>query len=266
LRSCDGPSVKVYFFGGGYDQQPDAIRALIQALTENECRAHVCMLDVHCLPDDVLLDFVAGLERNSSLKDLTLSISCRDERSGNFDPVAARTAADTVATTIFGCLARRNAPVDVLDLSAPVFSSLLWNRLWNDVVPAAGLNLKTLVLRTGAGFDPRTPPTEYNVEEEERMIRAVSASTSLCAFDYKDWDVPNNNTEYLERIDSAVRPFLRFNRFRRLALRIEHERSAALQKRWFATTLRRSVACNEPAWCYFLLKNNVVKFHECIDM
>jgi hypothetical protein len=265
LRSCDGPSVKVSFSGGGYDQQPGSIRALIQALTENECRAHVCVFDVLSLPGDVLVDFAAALERNSSLKDLTLSICCRDPWTGNLDLVAARDAGDIVATTIFECLARRNAPVDVLDLSLPVSSSLVRNRLWYEVVPAAGLNLKRLVLRTGAGIDPRAPPAEYNVEEEERMIRAVSASTSLCTFDYKDWDIPSNNNEYLERIEMAARPFLRFNRFRRLALKMEHEPSAALQKRWFASTLRRSVACNEPAWCCFLLKRNAAGFHECID-
>jgi hypothetical protein len=265
LRSCDGPSVKVSFSGGDYGKRPDSIRALIQALTEDVCRAHVCVFDAHSLPGDVLRDFAAALERNCSLTELSLSISCRDPWTGNSDPVAVQGAGDTEATTIFDCLARRTAPLDVFDLSARVFSSLLRNRLWNDVVPAAGLNLRSLVLRTGAGLDPRAPPTEYNVEEEERMIRAVSASTSLCAFDYKDWDIPNNNNEYLERIGGAVRPFLRFNRFRRLVLRKEHERSAALQKRWFATTLLRSVACNEAAWCYFLLKNNVVKFHECIE-
>jgi hypothetical protein len=266
LRGCNGPGVKIHFFCERYGKRPDAIRALIQALAENECRAHVDLNDAHVLPAGVLVDFAAALERNCSLTELAISIGCRNERSGFSDPVAAQAAGDIVATTIFDGLARRNAPLDVLDLSAPVFSSLLWNRLWNDVVPAAGLNLKTLVLRTGAGLDPRTPPTECNVHEEERMIRAVSASTSLCTFDYKDWNIPSNNTEYLERIELAVRPFLRFNRFRRLALQMEHEPSGAVQKRWFATTLLRSVACNEASWCYFLLKRNAAGFHECIDV
>jgi hypothetical protein len=270
LRGCDGPGVKLVFFGVGYGagyygQRPDAIQALIQALAENECRAQVGLNDVHSLPEGVLRDVAVAIQRNSSLTELAISIGCENERTGYSDPVAAQAACNTVATTIFDGLARRNAPVDVLDLSAPVFSSLLWNRLWNDVVPAAGLNLKTLVLRTGAGLDLRTRPTEYNVHEEERMIRAVSASTSLCAFEFRDWNIPSNNTEYLDRIDIAVRPFLRFNRFRRLALKIEHEPSGAVQKRWFATTLLRSVACHEPAWCYLLLKRNAAEFHECID-
>jgi hypothetical protein len=270
LRGCDGPGVKLVFFGAGYGagyygQRPDAIQALIKALRENECRAHVGFNDVHSLPEGVLRDVATAIQRNSSLTELALSICCENERTGYSDPVAAQAAGDTMATTIFDGLARRNAPLAVLDLSAPVFSSLLWNRLWNDVVPAAGLNLRSLVLQTGAGLDPRRPPTVYNVEAEERMIQAVSASTSLCSFDYKDWNVPNDNAEYLDRIDSAVRPFLRFNRFRRLALQMEHKPSGAVQKRWFATTLLRSVACREPAWCYFLLKRNVAGFHECID-
>jgi hypothetical protein len=270
LRGCDGPGVKLVFFGAGYGagyygQRLDAIRALIQALRENECRAHVGFNDVHSLPEGVLRDVAAAIQRNSSLTELSLSLGCRNERTGYSDPVAAQAAGDTLATAIVDGLARRNAPLDLLELSAPVLSSLLWNRLWDEVVPAAGLNLRSLSLQTGAGLDPRRPPTVYNVEAEERMIRAVSASTSLCAFDYKDWDVPNSNTEYLERIDSAVRPFLRFNRLRRLALQMEHEPSGAVQKRWFATTLLRSVACNEASWCYFLLKRNAAEFHECID-
>jgi hypothetical protein len=266
LRGCDGPGVNFPFYSAGYGERPDAIRALIRALRDNECRARITLHDVHSLPESVLCDLAAALEQNSSLTELEFAISCTDRTSGFSDPAAAIPAGDTLACTIFASLVRRNAPIDVLELHVPAFSSLLRTRLWDDVVPAAVLNLRTLVLRTGSGLDPRAPRRlAVCADEEHRMIRAVSASTSLCTFDFRDWSIPDNNSQYLDRIDKAVRPFLRFNRFRRLVAIIAPLPSVALQKRWFATLLLRSVARREMAWCYFLLTRNVGAFQECVE-
>jgi hypothetical protein len=89
------------------------------------------------------------------------------------------------------------------------------------------------------------------------MTRSMFASTSICAFQYKNY---SRDEFHLEKINNDLRPYLCFNRLRRLVLLIEQKSDVARQDpdRWFATLLLRSVTQRNPAWCYFLLKRNAV--------
>jgi hypothetical protein len=247
ILRCQSQNVHLSFCGQDFAQSPDAIHSLIQALQGNHCRARINMGGLQCLPEHVLEDFAIALERNKSITALGLTVGVLNAGTANaFPAIGNYGAIEVVLSRILGCLCQRRAPLDVLDLSVTNFSTATWTCLWNEVVPSKRLYVRCLDLRI------RTHEGAF-VVDEDLMIRSICASTSMCAFQYRNClrDEP-----YLERIDNSVRPYLEFNRFRRLVLCIEQEPDVALQDRWFAALLLNIVVQRHPARCYFLLKRN----------
>ena len=144
FRSCDGPDVQLQFFCFAYAEFPDAIRGLMSALQEDRCRAAIFVIGVEYLPPSVFQEFLEALERNRSVAEVALNI----ENGGTEDDNAA--VDDTALHGLLDSLVRRRYRLDVLELHVPAFTQRTWDQLWTDVVPSSALNVRRLVLRTGA--------------------------------------------------------------------------------------------------------------------
>jgi hypothetical protein len=256
--SC-GPNVQLRISCFGYEESPEAVRGLVSALQEDRCRASIFVISLQHLPHSVLLELLEALEKNRSVTEVAVSVEIR---GGEYDDDPAD---DTALVALLGCLARRQARLDVLEVHVPEFTRRTWDQLWTDVVPSHALEVRRLVLRTGPehGRGRRTQNLAREggqyVVDEGLMVRAVCTSTSMCELDYRNSNMADDDAN-AERIADRVRPYLNFNRFRRLLSNIEREASDALRTRWFGTILIRSAATPSrhpnPAWCYHIVRRN----------
>jgi hypothetical protein len=256
--SCDGPNVQLRFNCFGYEEFPEAVRGLVSALQEDRCRASIFVIGLQSLPPLVLLEWLEALEKNRTVPEIAVSVEIRG--GGDDDP-----ADDTALLGLLGCLARRQARLDVLELRVPEFTQRTWDQLWTDVVPSRALNVRRLVLRTGPehGRGRRTQDLAREggqyVVDEGLMERTLCTSLGLCELDYRNSNMAHDDAN-AERIADRVRPYLNFNRFRRLLSSIEREPSAALRKRWCGSILIQSAATPSrhpnPAWCYHIVRRN----------
>jgi hypothetical protein len=203
--------------------------------------------DVQSLSRNVFEDFANAVQQNISITELELTV---DGNRSSFHAAEIDSASEVVLIRLFDCLCQRRASLDVLALQVSNFTASTWDCLWKKVVPSQQLNLKCLELLTG------TPGEEFDVDED-LMTRSICASTRLCEFPYRNC---LRDEVHLETINNTLIPYLNFNRFRRLVIRIEQVPDVALQARWFATALSNSIAQRNPAWCYFLLKRNAGDF------